>query len=117
MCIRDSGKELANGDTYHSVLDDHLADFDLPSLKVLDLTGNGFTGAFPSNVAALVGLRTLRLGRNKLTGPLPEAWRSLRRLDTLDVHSNKLTGEALPPWLVEGCQLPVAIQNRVHQPG
>mgnify|MGYP001277503205 CR=1 FL=1 len=34
-----AGKELANGDTYHSVLDDHLADFDLPSLKVLDLTG------------------------------------------------------------------------------
>ncbi len=100
-----AGKELANGDTYHSVLDDHLADFDLPSLKVLDLTGNGFTGAFPSNVAALTGLRTLRLGRNKLTGPLPEAWRSLRRLDTLDVHSNKLTGEALPPWLVEGCTL------------
>ena len=59
-----AGKELANGDTYHSVLDDHLADFDLPSLKVLDLTGNGFTGAFPTNVKALTGLRTLRLGRN-----------------------------------------------------
>jgi hypothetical protein len=77
----------------------------LISTQVLDLTGNGFTGAFPKNVAKLTGLRTLRLGRNKLTGPLPEAWRSLRRLDTLDVHSNKLTGEALPPWLVEGCTL------------
>lgn len=87
-----------------NLLEDHVEGFALPTLKVLDLTGNGFTGPFPAHLGALTGLTTLKLGRNKLAGPLPAAWRALKRLDTLDVHSNKLTGDALPAWLIEGCR-------------
>ena len=74
----------------------------MPTLEVLDLTGNRFRGGVPEGLAAFKNLKVIKLGRNLLAGPIPGAWGSLKSLDFIDLHNNKLTGEVLPRALVEG---------------
>uniref|UniRef100_A0A0D9V4U4 non-specific serine/threonine protein kinase n=1 Tax=Leersia perrieri TaxID=77586 RepID=A0A0D9V4U4_9ORYZ len=88
-----------------------------PHLKLLYLSGNGFTGRFPESVLCLRHLRrldlsgnritgtippeighrlpsllTLHLARNLLDGPLPASLEAMAKLAKLDVSGNHLQG-------------------------
>ncbi|KAF0916703.1 hypothetical protein E2562_011554 [Oryza meyeriana var. granulata] len=95
-----------------------------PHLKLLYLSGNGFSGRFPESVLRLRHLRrldlsgnrltgkippeighqlpsllTLHLARNLLVGPLPTSLEAMTRLAKLDVSGNHLQGQ-IPKRLV-----------------
>ncbi|KAL6840535.1 hypothetical protein ACP4OV_030345 [Aristida adscensionis] len=64
-----------------------------PHLKLLYLSGNGFSGRFPDSVLRLRHLRRLDLSGNHLTGAIPpEIGRRLRALLTLNLARNSLVG-------------------------
>ena len=52
-------------------------------VTALDLSGNGLTGRFPSDIGLLTTLAELRIGDNSLEGPLPQ---SLARLSLTTLH-------------------------------
>ena len=76
----------------------------MPTLEVLDLTGNRFSGPLPTALGGFRNLASIKLGRNRLSGPIPGAWGKLERLDFIDLHNNKVTGEVLPRELIEGAK-------------
>jgi hypothetical protein len=64
-----------------------------PHLKLLHLSGNGFTGRFPESVLQLRHLRRLDLSGNLLTGAVPpEIGHRLRALLTLNLARNSFVG-------------------------
>lgn len=74
-----------------------------PHLKLLYLSGNGFSGRFPESVLRLRHLRRLDLSGNHLAGTIPpEIGRCLRALLTLNIERNSFVGvvpdslEAMP---------------------
>lgn len=74
-----------------------------PHLKLLYLSGNGFTGRFPESVLSLRHLRRLDLSGNQLAGTIPpEIGHRLRALLTLNLARNSFVGpvpdalEAIP---------------------
>lgn len=64
--------------------------FDMPSLQVLHLSGNGLMGSIPAHVISPT-LRHISLSNNLLTGPIP---RTIQRNNMLylDLAYNKLDG-------------------------
>ena len=65
------------------------------SLYVLNLSGNGFTGQFPSSIGQLKQLESLDLSRNHLSGKIPTELVSVTFLSVLDLSFNQLVG-AIP---------------------
>ena len=61
-------------------------------VKVLNLAGNGLTGAIPAELGSLANLETLHLGSNNLTGAIPAELGSLLNLKYLHLERNELTG-------------------------
>jgi hypothetical protein len=59
----------------------------MTGLRVLDLSGNGLTGALPRRIGSLRLLQTLNLSKNKLTGDLKELC-GLQALRDLDIRQN-----------------------------
>lgn len=74
----------------------------LPSLQILSLFDNNFTGQIPADFAAIGTLFKLNLSRNHLSGPVPDFlgdWPSLR---LLDLGGNDFSGE-IPASLFQNC--------------
>ncbi|XP_066311324.1 probable leucine-rich repeat receptor-like protein kinase At1g68400 [Miscanthus floridulus] len=70
-----------------------------PHLKLLYLSGNGFSGRFPEFVLRLRHLRRLDLSGNHLAGTIPpEIGHCLRALLTLNIQRNSFVG-FVPDWL------------------
>ncbi|KAL6615901.1 hypothetical protein ACP70R_038171 [Stipagrostis hirtigluma subsp. patula] len=64
-----------------------------PHLKLLYLSGNGFSGRFPESVLRLRHLRRLDLSGNRLTGTIPpEIGHRLHALLTLNLARNSFVG-------------------------
>ncbi|RLM92959.1 putative leucine-rich repeat receptor-like protein kinase [Panicum miliaceum] len=64
-----------------------------PHLKLLYLSGNGFSGRFPDSVLRLRHLRRLDLSGNRLAGTIPpEIGHRLRALLTLNLALNSFVG-------------------------
>ncbi|KAF8696193.1 hypothetical protein HU200_037090 [Digitaria exilis] len=73
----------------------HAVDFSrlAPHLKLLYLSGNGFSGRFPDSVLRLRHLRRLDLSGNRLAGTIPpEIGHRLRALLTLNLARNSFVG-------------------------
>jgi Leucine-rich repeat (LRR) protein len=70
----------------------------LPSLQVLSLFINDFTGTIPSDIGLLKRLTHLDLLDNSLSGTLPHSIGNLSQLEYLDLRSNVLSG-SLPSEL------------------
>ena len=62
-------------------------------VTVLDLSGNGLSGALPEELGNLPSLRKLYLHSNELSGQIPSELGSLTLLRELYLHSNELSGQ------------------------
>ncbi|KAF8079512.1 hypothetical protein N665_1021s0007 [Sinapis alba] len=68
-------------------------------LTGLDLSGNNFSGALPSNISFLIPfVTTLDLSYNQFSGEIPAGLSNVTFLNTLMLHHNQFTGQ-LPPEL------------------
>lgn len=65
---------------------------DCPSLSVLDLSNNHFSGEIPRSIASCEKLVNLNLKNNQLTGEIPSELSSMPMLAILDLSNNSLTG-------------------------
>lgn len=67
----------------------------MDSLRILDLSGNGFVGSFPMAFIQMTNLESLDLSRNHLFGSLPAAFgvdAAGLPLSILRASSNELVG-------------------------
>ncbi|KAF7128966.1 hypothetical protein RHSIM_Rhsim10G0009400 [Rhododendron simsii] len=71
-----------------------------PSLRVLDLGNNNFTGSIPSSMGQLVSLASLHLRNNHLSGEITWSFQSCTDLVVLDLGENEFTG-SIPTWMGE----------------
>ncbi len=69
--------------------------YEMPSLELLHLSGNGLTGSIPSNMNLSSQLTNLALSHNALTGTIPDTVQ-LRPWVFLDLSYNKLSGTLSP---------------------
>ncbi len=65
--------------------------YEIPSLELLHVSGNGLTGSIPRNVNFSSELTNLALSHNALTGTIPDVVQ-LRQWSFLDLSYNKLSG-------------------------
>ncbi|KAL4300630.1 hypothetical protein AHAS_Ahas17G0220100 [Arachis hypogaea] len=70
------------------------------SLKVLDLSGNSFSGTLPSDIGNLFMLEELRVANNSLHGEVPSGIVNCRFLRVLDLQGNRFSG-SIPSFLAE----------------
>jgi len=61
-----------------------------PSLKILDLDNNGFSGQI-GDIGKLSNLETLRMKENDFVGAIPNSVYGLTNLKVLDLNTNRLT--------------------------
>ncbi|KAL5864390.1 hypothetical protein ACOSQ3_001904 [Xanthoceras sorbifolium] len=71
-----------------------------PSLKILDLGNNKFSGSLPTSIGTLIMLQSLRLSKNNLSGTILIALKNCTELGLLDVSGNGLMG-TIPTWIGE----------------
>ncbi|KAK2639681.1 hypothetical protein Ddye_027476 [Dipteronia dyeriana] len=71
-----------------------------PSLIILDLGNNKFTGSLPTSIGTLMMLESLRLRKNHFFGTIPVALNNCTELRVLDVSGNELVG-IIPSWMGE----------------
>ncbi|KAJ4871076.1 putative inactive leucine-rich repeat receptor-like protein kinase [Raphanus sativus] len=64
----------------------------IPSVTILDLSDNQFSGEIPTSLSNITLLNSLTLRHNQFTGQLPHELSSLQRLKILSVAYNQLTG-------------------------
>lgn len=69
----------------------------LVNLKSLYLSGNNFSGNFPSSISLLHRLKVVVLADNKISGHIPESLVGLPRLYMLCLQDNLLDGQ-IPPF-------------------
>ncbi|KAJ6881353.1 receptor-like protein Cf-9 [Populus alba x Populus x berolinensis] len=86
-------------------------------LRILDLSGNSFTGEIPKPIGKLKGLQQLNLSHNFLTGHIQSSLGFLTSLQSLDMSSNMLTGR-IPVQLTDLTFLEVLnlSQNKLEGP-
>ncbi|KAK9831310.1 hypothetical protein WJX81_001003 [Elliptochloris bilobata] len=70
----------------------------LHSLKTLDLTANRLQGPLPAEYAGLQQLEILWLSFNQLTGTQPSSWAQMPRLAYLGLNNNQLRGPLPDAW-------------------
>jgi hypothetical protein len=63
-----------------------------PSLKIVDLSSNSFSGPLPPDISNLQKLVFLTLAMNELSGEIPTEISKLQELEYLDLSHNHLTG-------------------------
>ncbi|KAG7578355.1 Leucine-rich repeat typical subtype [Arabidopsis thaliana x Arabidopsis arenosa] len=61
--------------------------------KVIDFSGNRFSGHIPGSIGLLSELRLLNLSGNAFTGNIPPSLANITTLETLDLSRNNLSGE------------------------
>ncbi|XP_038982586.1 probable LRR receptor-like serine/threonine-protein kinase At1g12460 [Phoenix dactylifera] len=74
----------------------------LPSLQIISLFGNRFSGGIPPEFAALTTLHKLNLSKNELSGPVPPFLGDFPGLRLLDLSMNSFSGE-IPENLFKNC--------------
>ncbi|KAJ6887792.1 hypothetical protein NC652_028931 [Populus alba x Populus x berolinensis] len=86
-------------------------------LRILDLSGNSFTGEIPKPIGKLKGLQQLNLSHNFLTGHIQSSLGFLTNLQSLDMSSNMLMGR-IPVQLTDLTFLEVLnlSQNKLEGP-
>ncbi|KAJ8443474.1 hypothetical protein Cgig2_016957 [Carnegiea gigantea] len=72
----------------------------LTVFRVIDFSGNNFTGTIPSCIGELRGLQALNLSNNDLQGKIPPSLVHMTDLESLDLSNNKLSGE-IPQGLTQ----------------
>ncbi|RWR91220.1 LRR.XII-like protein [Cinnamomum micranthum f. kanehirae] len=65
---------------------------DIPSLLVIDMSMNHFTGTLPLDIGQSKNLIGLNISNNRLSGEIPPSLSALIVLQVLDLSHNKLTG-------------------------
>ncbi|KAJ0965374.1 hypothetical protein J5N97_026512 [Dioscorea zingiberensis] len=70
----------------------------LPSLSLLSLSSNSFSGPLPPSLPSLSSLSILDLSHNSFSGPIPPSLSSLSSLSSLDLSHNSFSG-SIPPSL------------------
>ncbi|XP_027356985.1 probable LRR receptor-like serine/threonine-protein kinase At4g36180 [Abrus precatorius] len=68
------------------------------SLRVLDLSGNLFSGTLPVNIGNLFRLQELRVSNNSLSGGVPGSIVNCRLLQVIDLQGNRFSG-VIPSFL------------------
>ncbi|XP_020685647.1 probable LRR receptor-like serine/threonine-protein kinase At1g12460 [Dendrobium catenatum] len=99
----DSGKVekiLIHGADLEGTISSSLAG--LPSLQILSLFGNRFSGGVPPEFSVMVTLRKVNLSRNELSGEVPAFFGDLPSLRLLDLGENSFSGE-IPDALFKNC--------------
>lgn len=71
----------------------------IPTLEVLRLNDNNFTGQFPA-MKNLTKLHVLMLSNNQLRGPMPNLT-ELSSLQNVDLSNNSFTSSGVPSWFTE----------------
>ncbi|KAE8680880.1 Detected protein of unknown function [Hibiscus syriacus] len=79
-----------------------------PSLDVLDIASNEFSGELSINFFQATQLRSLKIGGNKLGGNLPRSLANCTKLEVLDLGNNMLH-DTFPFWLEKLPSLKVLI--------
>lgn len=74
----------------------------LPSLQIISLFGNHFSGGIPPEYAALTTLHKLNLSKNELSGTIPPFLGNFPSLRLLDLSMNFFVGE-IPENLFQNC--------------
>ncbi|XP_017696638.2 probable LRR receptor-like serine/threonine-protein kinase At1g12460 [Phoenix dactylifera] len=74
----------------------------LPSLEIISLFGNRFSGGVPPEFAALTTLHKLNLSKNELSGSVPPFLGDFPGLRLLDLSMNSFFGE-IPENLFKNC--------------
>ncbi|KAJ0957944.1 putative non-specific serine/threonine protein kinase [Helianthus annuus] len=72
----------------------------VPSITVLDLSQNKFYGKLPGCLGNLINLIVMDISNNAITGVIPSSLGSLRKLESLHLHNNRVEG-----------YLPLSLQN------
>lgn len=79
-----------------------------PSLAVINLQGNRFTGNIPQLYASGLHLKMFALGHNNLQGPLPRSLANCSQLEFIDLGNNQIN-DTFPSWLESLQELAVLI--------
>ncbi|XP_021743828.1 probable LRR receptor-like serine/threonine-protein kinase At4g36180 [Chenopodium quinoa] len=66
---------------------------DIPTLRVLDLSGNLFTGSLFANFGNLMNLEEFRVANNSLKGQVPKEIGQCSMLRVLDLEGNQISGK------------------------
>lgn len=61
--------------------------------KVINFSGNRFSGNIPESIGLLKELRHLNLSSNAFTGNIPQSLANLMKLEALDLSLNQLSGQ------------------------
>ncbi|KAI5075924.1 hypothetical protein GOP47_0010000 [Adiantum capillus-veneris] len=69
----------------------------LKYLEHIDLQGNEFSGSLPSGLGQISRLKTLNVAHNNLQGTIPQEISSCRNLEVLNLSGNRLSG-AIPTF-------------------
>ncbi|KAD3640310.1 hypothetical protein R6Q59_003160 [Mikania micrantha] len=72
----------------------------VPSIQFLDLSHNEFSGGLPGCFSNLSDLGVIDLANNGITGVVPSSWGSLQYLFSLHLQNNRLEGD-----------IPLSLQN------
>ncbi|XP_058110653.1 probable LRR receptor-like serine/threonine-protein kinase IRK [Magnolia sinica] len=62
------------------------------NLKILDLSGNLFSGKIPSDIGVFSNLQLLNMSGNSLVGVVPVSIGELKAVDAIDLSKNRLNG-------------------------
>ncbi|KAE8703004.1 Detected protein of unknown function [Hibiscus syriacus] len=84
-----------------------------PTLDVLDIASNEFSGELPVDFFPASQLRSLKIGGNKFEGKLPRSLATCSKLEVLDLRNN-MVHDTFPIWLMKLPSLKVLIlrENR-----
>ncbi|CAL9089716.1 leucine-rich repeat receptor-like kinase protein FLORAL ORGAN NUMBER1 [Musa acuminata AAA Group] len=70
----------------------HVGPGGFPTLEVIDAYNNNFSGRLPLGLAAAPRLRYLHLGGNYFNGTIPKEYSDIKNLEYLGLNGNALTG-------------------------
>lgn len=63
------------------------------NLVILNLWGNNFSGLIPGEIGSILSLEALNLGNNSFSPEIPESLLGLKNLSFLDLSKNNFTGD------------------------
>ncbi|XP_039001978.1 receptor-like protein 53 [Hibiscus syriacus] len=86
-----------------------------PTLDVLDIASNEFSGELPVDFFPASQLRSLKIGGNKFEGKLPRSLATCSKLEVMDLRNN-MVHDTFPIWLMKLPSLKVLIlrENRFY---
>lgn len=87
----------------------------IPTLQVLRLNNNSFTGQVPA-MNNLTNLHVLMLSNNNLSGPMPNLT-GMTELENVDLSNNSFTPSQVPSWFTEFPNLTTLTMQSVRLSG